>query len=46
MPPNLRDTTFGIRKEKALYYIGNKQVTIADNSIMVDDEKFVGTPGI
>ena len=46
MPPNLRDTTFGIRKEKGLYHIGNKQVTIADNNIMVDDEKFVGTPGI
>ena len=46
MPPNLRDTTFRIRKEKGLYYIGNKQVTIADNNIMVDDEKFVGTPGL
>ena len=46
MPPNLRDTTFGIRIEKGLYYIGNKQVTIADNNIMVDDEKFVGTPGL
>ena len=45
MPPNLRDTTFGIRKERSLYYIGNKQVTIDDNNIMVD-EKFVGTPGI
>ena len=46
IPPNLRDTTFGIRKEKGLYYICNKQVTISDNNIMVDDEKFVGTPGI
>ena len=26
MPQNLRDTTFRIRKEKGLYYIGNKQV--------------------
>ena len=43
--PN-RDTTFGIRNEEGLYYIGNKQVTIVDNNILVGDEKFVGTPGL
>ena len=36
--PN-RDTTFGIRNEKGLYYIGNKQATIVNNNILVEDEK-------
>ena len=40
-----RDTTFGIRNE-GLYYIGNKQATIVNNNIIVDDEKFRGTPGV
>ena len=43
--PN-RDKILGIREEKGLYYIGNKQVTIADNNILVGDEKFIGTPGL
>ena len=43
--PN-RDTTFGIRNVEGLYYIGNKQVTIVDNNILIDDEKFKGTPGL
>ena len=43
--PN-RDKILGIREEKGLYYIGNKQVTIADNNILVGDEKFTGTPGL
>ena len=41
-----RDTTFGIRNEEGLYYIGNKQATIANNNIIVDDKKFRGTPGL
>ena len=41
-----RDTTFGIRNEEGLYYIGNKQATIVNNNIIVDDEKFRGTPGV
>ena len=40
-----RDTTFGIRNEEGLYYIGNKQATIVNNNI-VDGEKFRGTPGL
>ena len=40
------DETFGIRKVEGLYYIGNKQATIVDNNIMIDDEKFKGTPGL
>ena len=43
--PN-RDTTFGIRNKEGLYYIGNKQATIVNNNIMVDDEKFKGTRGL
>ena len=41
-----RDTTFVIREKEGLYYIGNKQVTIADNNIISEDEKFKGTPGL
>ena len=41
-----RDTTFGIRNEEGLYYIGNKQVTIFDNNNIFDNEKFKGTPGL
>ena len=41
-----RDTTFGIHEKEGLYYIGEKQATIADNNIIIDDEKFVGTPGL
>ena len=43
--PN-RDTTFGIRNVEGLYYIGNKQVTIVNDNILVGDEKFKGTPGL
>ena len=41
-----RDTTFGIRNEEGLYYIGNKQATIVNNNIIVDGEKFRGTPDL
>ena len=40
------DTTFGIRNEKGLYYIGNKQATIVNNNIIIGDENFEGTPGL
>ena len=40
------DTTFGIRDEKGLYFIGNKQALIFHNNIIIDDEKFEGTPGL
>ena len=46
IPPILRDKTFGIYKRKGLYYIGNKQATIVDNDIIIDDEKFEGTPDL
>ena len=41
-----RDTTFGIRNEEGLYYIGNKRAPIVNNNIIVDGEKFRGTPGL
>ena len=41
-----RDTTFGIRNEEGLYYIGDKQATIVNNNIIIGDEKFEGTPGL
>ena len=44
--PILRDKTYGIYKRKGLYYIGNKQATIVDNDIIIDDEKFEGTAGL
>ena len=40
------DTTFGIRKENNRYYIGNKHVIIFRDNIVVDGEKFRGTPGL
>ena len=43
--PN-RDTTFGMRNEEGLYYIGNKQATIVNNNIIIENEIFKGTPGL
>ena len=40
------DKTYGIYKKEGLYHIGNKQATIADNNIMIDDEIYKGTPGL
>ena len=40
------DETFGIRNEEGLSYIGNKQVIIVNNNIIVDDIKFKGTRGL
>ena len=42
----IRDTTFGIREEEGLYYIGDKQATIVNNNIIIGDEKFEGTSGL
>ena len=52
--PYPRDTTFGIYKGRDGYYLMGKQgikenekkVVIAYNNIIVDDEKFRGTPGL
>ena len=40
------DKTFGIREEKGLYYIGDKRAIIFCNNIIIDSEKFEGTPGL
>ena len=40
------DKTFGIRKEKGHHYIGDTHVIIHRDNIIVDDEKFRGTPGL
>ena len=46
IPTHSRDTTFGIRENQGLYYIGDKQATIFRNNIIIDNEKFEGTPGL
>ena len=43
--PN-RDEKFGIRKKEGHHYIGNGHVIVHKNNIIVDDEKFMGTPGL
>ena len=45
-PLHSRDTMFGIYEKEGLYYIGEKQATIADNNIIIGDEKFKGTSGL
>ena len=40
------DKTFGIREKQGLYYIGNKQAIIFRNNIIIEDEKFDGTPDL
>ena len=43
-----RDKTFGVRKEKSRHFIGNQEVIIEDNDIILtrSDEIFRGTPGL
>ena len=40
------DKVYGTYKKEGLYYIGNKQATIADNNIIVGNEKFRGASGL
>ena len=40
------DKTFGIREKQGLYYVGNKQAIIFRNNIIIEDEKFDGTPDL
>ena len=40
------DKTFGIYDKNGKFYIGNKEVDIKDNNIIVDDEEYKGTPGL
>ena len=43
-----RDKTFGIRKEGFRHFIGDQEVNIEDNDIILmrSDERFQGTPGL
>ena len=40
------DTTYGLYDRKGNFYIGDKQVVIIDNNIVVDGEEYEGTPGL
>ena len=40
------DKTFGIYDKDGEFYIGNKEVEIKDNNIIVDNEEYKGTPGL
>ena len=43
--PN-RDKTFGIREIDGHHHIGKTHVIIHKDNIIIDDEKFTGTPGL
>ena len=38
--------TFGLRDKDGKFYIGNKEAKIKENSIIVDDKEYAGTPGL
>ena len=40
------DKTYGIYDRDGRFYIGNKEVEIKDNNIIVDNEEYQGTPGL
>ena len=40
------DKTFGLHDKNGSFYIGDSEVTIADNDIIVGESKFDGTPGL
>ena len=40
------DKTFGIYDAGGKFYMGDKEVGIKDNNIIVDNEEYVGTPGL
>ena len=42
----VRDKTFGINKIDGHHYIGDTHVIIHKNNIIIDNEKFKGTPGL
>ena len=42
----IKDTTFGINKIDGHHYIGNTHVIIHKNNIIIDNEKFIGTPDL
>ena len=42
----IKDKTFGIRKIDGHHYIGDTHVIIHKINIIIDDEKFIGTPNL
>ena len=42
----VKDKTFGINKIDGHHHIGDTHVIIHKNNIIIDDEKFMGTPGL
>ena len=40
------DKTFGLYAENKKFKIGNKPATIKDNDIIIEDKKYIGTPGL
>ena len=42
----VKDKTFGINKIDGHHYIGDTHVIIHKNNIIIDNEKFTGTPGL
>ena len=40
------DKTFGLHDKDGKFYIGDYEVTISDDDIIIGDETFVGTPGL
>ena len=40
------DKTFGLRDKDGKFYIGNKEAKIKENTIIVGNKEYVGTPGL
>ena len=40
------DKSFGLRDKDGKFYIGNKESKIKENTIIVADREYVGTPGL
>ncbi|ORP58138.1 hypothetical protein, partial [Vibrio cholerae] len=43
---NIADTTYGIRRDGNRFYIGNKEVEIANDDISIGDQVYKGTKGL
>lgn len=43
---NLTDTTYGIRREGNKFYIGNKEIEILNDDIIIEDKTYKGTVGL
>ena len=40
------DKAFGLRDKDGKFYIGNKEVKIKENNIIVGEKEYAGTPGV